>query len=547
MTRWRGCLFLALSLGLAACGEAPPNVLLITIDTQRADRLGCYGNQVATPAMDRMAREGTLFEQASTTIPRTSQAIASLFTGQYPAEHGAREIGEYLSSEALTLAEVFAARGYQTAGVSANGLAGRFQGLHQGFDEFVDAIDLARAYPLWNELASPDGEWVGSAEAVTREALRILQGWTEKPWFLWVHYSDPHFPYSPPPPEVTASQAREFYEDMPSFEPRASTIFFDLNGRASALRPVLSRMYDREVVYTDKWIGTLMAQVRSVPGADRMVMALTSDHGESLGEHGYFYEHGDFVYEATMRIPFVFHAPGRVAAGGRIGEVASIIDLPATLLGLAGVEVPSTMSGWDWSKRLGRESPASGEAPRGLEGRVVFGESGSALRPQNPRRIHGGRRRGEGPTQRPFRSVRRGQWVLLRNEGSARVSLYDTAADPALKNDRADEQVSLARELETRLAPDVLDGRWRMARDDRWKLVRAPVEQGDQWSLFDLESDPGEENDVSQDHPAELSRLRSALEGWMAGDQTDVPVSPSRGDAVEAEVERQLRSLGYID
>ncbi|MAE72430.1 MAG: hypothetical protein CME06_18410, partial [Gemmatimonadetes bacterium] len=441
-TRFVAAAALAPLFGCSVLGSHdPPDLLLITVDTLRADRLGCYGAPGdPTPNIDALAREAVLFEAASTTIPRTTQAFASLFTGRHPIEHGVLEIGEYLTLDALTLAEQLRAAGYATAGISSNLLAGSFQGMHQGFERFIDATDLQQHH----EEAGGEGPF--HAETVTASGLDCLMGLdSDRPRFLWVHYTDPHFPYDPPLKSEANTDAdvlsgRAFYRELRDFEPRSATIQFDLNGRSSALRDTLSRLYDREIRHTDEMIGPLLdAWVEATEGGSSLV-AFTADHGESLGEHGYFYEHGDFVYEPSSRIPLLLRLPDGVRGGGRVETPVSIVDVAPTLLQLLGLDPLPDASGADLRGLLRGDEGAASRGP-------VFIESGSALHPQNPQRSFAGRRRPEGPGQSSFISAREENWVLVREREGESPRLYDATNDPAFSVDLAAEHPERVRRL----------------------------------------------------------------------------------------------------
>jgi arylsulfatase A-like enzyme/Flp pilus assembly protein TadD len=284
-----------------------PNVLLVTLDTTRADRIGAYGYAAArTPQLDALARRGVLFEQAATTSPLTQPAHASILTGTYPTWHGVRVNGSTaLAQQQQTLAEIYKERGYATgAFVGAFVLDGRW-GLNQGFDVYDAAFDLSKYERL--DLGSVQRP----GNLVVDKALGWLEAHASEPFFAWVHLYDPHAPYDPPPPF----------------------------GAEYAGRP-----YDGEVAYADACIGRLVAAAQARAG-DRLVVAVTSDHGEALGAHGEP-THGFFVYQATLRVPLVLAGPG-VPRGARRPGPARTADLAPTLLALAGAEIPPGLDGRD--------------------------------------------------------------------------------------------------------------------------------------------------------------------------------------------------------
>jgi arylsulfatase A-like enzyme len=524
--------------------------VLITIDTLRADRLGAYGYAKATsPEIDALAERGVLFVNASTNIPRTTQAVATLFTGRYPHEHGVSEIGERLPQEETTLAEILRDAGYQTAAISANRVAGRLQALDQGFQTFVSKLDLQSRYPLTREPeeGQPTAE-MGQAEAVTQAALTWLGDHPQGPYFLWLLYFDPHWRYDPPAPfnQVVDWERFDFYRDLEESPPGNATVFFNLDGRSAEALPELSRLYDAEVRYIDAMIGKLLAGIRARSDADDTLIVLTADHGESLGEHGYFYEHGDFVYQPTMHVPLIFHQPGVLPQGARIETLVSNLDVAPTLLSLLSISEPegAAFAGQDLSDAI-RDPPAM---PSELSGRIIFGESGSGMLAQNPMRLVGGRRSARNSEIRPpFRYARRGDWLLVTEEG--RPHLYNATQDPELTRDLADAFPGIVQSMQSALTSlPFLKARWQMARDARWKLIRIPELDRVRWELYDLEKDPLESQDLSAVQPEVVTRLRKPLELWVRGLSRALPrggtgLSPED----QAEIDRQLRALGYID
>ncbi len=411
-----------LLLAFGGCDGSPgsasrPDVWLVTVDPLRADRLGFTGHVGArTPHLDRLAREGAVFTDAQTPVPRTTQSIATIFTSQYPSQHGVRRLGGVLAPEAVTLAELLHEAGYSTSAVSASGVASPAEGLGQGFDVFTGAKALRRRYGVRGPGRRRREDRIAVAEAVTREARRMLES-APSPRLLWVHYTDPHFMYQPPPPFDRGVDWDNlgFYRDRLRFRPVQAATFFDRHGLSKRWLPELSALYDGEVAYVDHWIGRLL------DAATRETLVLfTSDHVESLGEHGYYYDHGAYVYQASMRIPLVFRWPAEIAAGTRIGEPVSSLDILPTLLGLLGLEPPpdAVLAGVDLSARL------RGTAANAANGeRIHYGVSGEALLDGNPRREKGG------PL---WTMVRRGRWKLVRAPERAGVAfeLYDVEADP---------------------------------------------------------------------------------------------------------------------
>ena len=275
----------------------PPNVLLITIDTVRADRIGAYGYAgAATPVLDRLAREGVRFADATTQAPLTGPAHAALLTGLYPARIGVRDNATTpIPGSASTAAEIFKAHGYRTGGFVGAFILSAPYGFAQGFDAF-DAD-----FPGFSDGLKLQVQRRG--DAVVDAAVKWLDGGGATPFFGWVHLYDAHAPYQPPAP----------------FAARFKT-----------------SPYDGEIAYVDACIGRLVAALERSGRLDRTLIAVVSDHGESLGEHGE-QEHGMFLYEAVLRIPWIMRLPGRAHAGVTVGEQVRAIDVLPTLTAIAGV------------------------------------------------------------------------------------------------------------------------------------------------------------------------------------------------------------------
>lgn len=281
-------LLLAAVLLLAADKPAPPSVILLTLDTTRADALG-----PGTPTLSALAARGTRWTQAVTPAPLTLPAHASLLTGRVPPEHGIHDNGTaVLPGDVPTLAAAFSSRGYATAAFVASRVLDRRFGLARGFGHYDDRAP-----------AEQIGEY-GYPERNARQMTDAALGWlakrpADRPLFLWVHYYDPHAPYDPP----------------------------DANPRAGDLQ-----RYAGEVTYMDREIGRLLAGLPG--GAGRYVIAAVGDHGESLGEHGER-THGLFLYHSTLRVPLILAGPG-VPQGKAVAQPAPAIRLASTLLRLAG-------------------------------------------------------------------------------------------------------------------------------------------------------------------------------------------------------------------
>jgi arylsulfatase A-like enzyme len=333
-----------LLLAVAACGPGGSedlNVVLVTFDTTRADRLGPYGGPDGlTPAFDRLAGSGVVFEQAQAQSAVTPVAHASLFTARNPYGHGLRTLHGnrlfQLPEEAVTLAERFRERGYETAGFIAAFPCSRRFGLAQGFDVFDESFP-ERGKPRVGAAGNVNtGLAQRDATATTDAALEWLgRRGRDGPFFLWVHYFDPHDPLLRPPPSFTAP----FMEGFPEHQKMEMLLANDMRGfvvkytdRPEIMRPWLRRLYDAEVAYADTQLGRLVREIGGLGLAERTVLAVTADHGEGLGDHDWW-GHG-ILYQEQLHVPLALAGPG-LPAGVAVPDRVRHIDVAPTLLDLA--------------------------------------------------------------------------------------------------------------------------------------------------------------------------------------------------------------------
>jgi choline-sulfatase len=284
-------------------GPKRPNVLLITVDTTRADFLGCYGRASArTPNMDRLAREGAIFERCISAAPTTGPSHASIFTADYPYVHGVRRNASYPLVDAnLTLTEVLKQAGYRAQATIANFVLNRQFGFSQGFDVYHDVSSGAPGEPERSER---------KGDEVCNDALNLLRASTGEPFFLWVHFFDPHAPYETkrPPPYTVA----EAYED--------------------------------EIAFMDEQIGRLLTGLQTLGVGSRTLVVLVGDHGEGLNDHGES-QHGHFLYQTTLHVPLLMRCPGKIPAGRSIPEVVRTIDIAPTVLAVLGLPALDKVQG----------------------------------------------------------------------------------------------------------------------------------------------------------------------------------------------------------
>jgi arylsulfatase A-like enzyme len=344
-----------------------PNVVLIGVDTLRADHLGLYGyHRDTSPNLDAWAAGATVYDNCIASTPRTTQSLASILTGKYPYRTGVRYLSDTLPDAQLSLAEVLQNAGYRTAAVVATGIP--HKRLDQGFDIVIDT----------------DKEW--AAEEAVDRAIAALDGISGR-YFLFVFLRDPHMPYRAPRLMFDRQYRGPFYRKIHYRGDKAATVFRnDFGGR---LRRHAVALYDSEVHYADREIGRLLAAVEARSRDN--VVAFFADHGESLGEHDYYYDHGDLLYQPGLRIPCIL--AGGPFGAERIAEVVRSVDLMPTLLaglgigirdaGLDGVDLRSDHPPLEAYSETGRALLATAfETGRrhlpGLEGRLrslVYGRT----------------------------------------------------------------------------------------------------------------------------------------------------------------------------
>jgi arylsulfatase A-like enzyme len=343
------------------------NLLLVTLDTTRADRLGAYGYRHAeTPALDALAEQGVRWERCYAPAPLTLPSHASVLTGLVPIRHGIHANGrEVLGDGAQTLAEILRERGWSTGAiVGAFVLDGRF-GLAQGFDHYDDDLSAAEEPPRFGYIER-------NASGVTDAALVWLERSAGRPWFLWVHYFDPHSPYAAP----------------------------GFDAKLSAQTP-----YDAEITYADGQLARLLRFLEETGDARRTLVVVTADHGEGLWEHGES-THALFAYDSTLRVPLIVRFPDGRGAGRVVSQRAALVDLLPSVLDWLGQDAPSGLDGR--ALRLADPSGVAGEP----EARAIYFEN------EGPAHLFGWSR---------LRGIVAGRDKLI---AAPRPELYDLEDDP---------------------------------------------------------------------------------------------------------------------
>jgi arylsulfatase A-like enzyme len=489
---------------ICACKPAPPepepgpeplparsNILLITVDTLRADHLSSYGyGRSTSPNIDALAASGVRFDQASSQWPKTTPAFASMFTSTYSKDNGnVRKVGIPLSCRMDTVAEVLQRQGYSTHAVIANAAVGRELNFDQGFDTFVET---------W-KLETKEGTAVdpNRAEAVSRIAAAELDHLDpHRPFFLWVHYLDPHWPYSPPNPWSGKFQNDKLYDPSVRIpitpKKKVQEMMGIGDGQVDTGHDQLAfyvARYDAEIAYTDEQIGKLIAAFKAKGLLGKTLVALTADHGESLGDHHYFFDHGRFGFQSCLRVPLIVSYPGVLTP--RVDrDPVEMLDLAPTLIEATGAPLANGV----W-----------------MQGHTLTG-----------------RLRGE-------------HEVRTEKPGPDAVSHPGYAfSEAGYEQDNQWEKIVRDERFKLIFADRLADQRWLAGGGDGVRFV-----------LYDLKNDPTETTNVAAQFPKDLERLKRALWQWMQAPHFEVLTEPPSEDCKEQRTldpksEQLLRSLGYL-
>lgn len=425
------------SFPLRTAAGRPPNILLVSIDTLRANHLGAYGYARPTSAsIDALAARGVRCDVALAAAPETAPATSALITGLQQSHTRVRFNRETMPSAVVTLAEQLSSAGYTTAAFVGNGIIGADHGFDQGFARFEEFHERG------TEALKID------ARGVDR-ALGWLEAQPTAPWFLWLHLLDPHGPYVPkdiawtepfaaaydalgPPTPVPVGPSNFGLEVIPAYQA--------LPGLSKLGDYV--RRYDSEIRETDAELGRLFAGLERHGLATSTLVVVTADHGESLTEHGEYLQHGWFLYDTTLRIPMVFAWPGVLPAGAHIPEQVRAIDVVPTLEEIVGITRPpegAPLDGTSFAARL-------------------FGRGSAEARPSfaiGPRPNHQFSVRDEGwkliftPANRPTDPNNKSKFL---NGLPERYELYDTAHDPGEEHDLAAKEPERLHALSEKIA-----------------------------------------------------------------------------------------------
>ncbi|HZN02534.1 MAG TPA: sulfatase [Candidatus Polarisedimenticolia bacterium] len=452
----------------AACGTPPdpnrPDIVLVVVDTLRADRLGVYGHHSTSPRIDQMAKQGIVFDAAWAAAPWTLPSIMSIVTGRTPSSHKVENDGLRLASDVPTLPRILEERGYATGGFVSHIYVTAPFGFDRGFERFED-------FGLTKPGYRPEARLEPNAEKVTGAALDWLDRQGGRPVFMMVHYFDPHWPYEPPEkvralfPTTYAGPLDAGWDSLSRFQDPAVPLPEDY-------RAFIEKRYDGEIFFVDQQIARLIDGLEKSGRSKRSWVFVTADHGEEFKDHGSI-GHGRQMYEEVVRVPLVVAGPPFVATATskagrgsdsaratRIATPVSGIDLLPTLVEIAGASVPAGVEGRSLlplmraaaPQLIGSTPPAAGAIPPEID-RIPTGD-----RPviSETVRLNANRR-----------AVRIGDLKVIHAMDENRSELYDLAADPREAHDvaaaRPDERRRLTRILFAR--PDLLSGGWNV----RWR------------------------------------------------------------------------------
>lgn len=400
-----------------------PSVILVSIDTMRADRAGCYGyDRPTTPGLDSLAATGVRFGSAYCPVPQSSPSHASMLTGLDVQSHGVRQNGFELVESIHTIAEAFAGAGYATGGFLANALLGRRFGFHQGFDVYVESghvevLESITAGLLERTLAFREGldliryRFFGGEDQTLSAAKAWLGSLGDRPFFLFFHLIDPHTPYEP---------LGRFRTMFPPDEDRVADGEWIDEGLSRRTVAVRESRYDGEVAQADWKVRELLGYVRKI-GRDRnLLVVITSDHGENLGDHAPFFRHAR-VYESVLHVPLVFSFPQELPAGRVVRSPVENFDIVPTVLALAGISPPAEMTGRDLTPLMTGEEKGNGE-------RIIVGNHGRMF------------------------SLREGRYKIIFDSVGGTCRLFDLSVDEGERSDLAAEEPEVMEAMRGKLA-----------------------------------------------------------------------------------------------
>ncbi|MCB9897000.1 MAG: sulfatase-like hydrolase/transferase [Planctomycetes bacterium] len=507
------------SRSAAVAPGSPRGVLLVVIDTLRADHVGACGSTLGlTPRLDALAAEGLVFTHTVASSSWTRPSVASILTGQYPTTLGVLGKQDVLAEHVTTLPERLGAAGYTSLAVSTNGNAGKAFGFGQGFDTFEWRLPK-RGYP--------DGFLVTPAEEVTREGLALVDGLgPDERFFLFLHYIDPHDPYLPHPRLMRTPEPPGRFDGS-----RAELSALDRLGPARTPddEARVEWLYSGEVRYCDEQLGVLFDGMRARGLLDDMLVVVTADHGEGLYDHG-FRGHGTDLYEEQVRVPLVLRAPRAAApAPARLPVPVGHVDIAPTILAACGLPLPGSCQGRDLlgalrSGTLGATGVTYSEMDfTGIDLEAVSDGRSKLIRDRSY----------DGEKAQPFEHVVRPGESLAKLSRSLYGLLNHVAEIRALNP----ESVPRGFASDAELVPGVT----------LHMPARRLPDDGALEEFFRLDEDPGEHDDRALREAASLGPIRARMADFASrnaaaragGEQVDL-------DTLDPETIEELRALGYV-
>ena len=404
-------------------GTGRASVLLITIDTARADHFSSYGyGRPTTPFIDGLAREGVLFEAAYTPTPTTAPSHASLFTASYPNEHGVLKNGHTLAADRPLLAETLQRAGYRTGAVVSSYVLAKHFGLGRGFTDYDDDFSHSRSSVVVDEWEGRRkvGHFDRRADEATERAIAWLRAHAgARPFFLWVHYFDPHQPYDPP------SDLRRLMHDAATPAPAAATPGASEDGARER-----TLAYDAEIRFVDEQVARLVGYLDGALGPEHTLVVVATDHGEGLMQRGWM-AHGVHLHDELVRAALIMRWPPHLPPGRRINAPVGLVDVAPTVLALLGLEPPPVADGArSQTLRLDGDVPPD---------RPVFFQRRPYAAPE-----YRGWSVGD-----PMFGVRRGRWKYIETPSGG--ELFDLSADPGETRNVREEQRATADALAAEL------------------------------------------------------------------------------------------------
>ena len=454
-----------------------PNIILVAMDATRTDRLSTYGyDRLTSPNIDRFAQDGVLFESAFAPSVWTLPVMASIFTGLPPHVHGTTWSRPILPANCLTLAEILSNAGYDTLGISPGAWIGPATGLARGFDSFIEIYRLIQRKPEWNvtkllnrffikyvfNRTDKGAQRINTTVAHWLGSRRIEK--VNKPFFLFLHYMEPHYPYRPPKPYISMDftnrkdlrMARQIkHNPLDYFAGRLTLSQQDLR--------LLSQLYDSEIAYLDLQLGNLIRSLNQYDLLESSVVILFADHGENIGDHGLM-DHHFCLYDTLIHVPLIIRYPPRFPRGLRLTQIVESRDIFSTALKLAGIDNVSLYH--DNHSLLIDDIRQN---PRRYAIAQCSGEFVNAIRKRKPRVdiSHYGQR---------LTAIRTERYKYIESSTGA-TELYDLQSDSNEDHNIAQEEAVLCKQLQGVLHSDLRDGVDEQLQNGSNEVIDDPIVQ----------------------------------------------------------------------